>query len=169
SIERQQTTSFQDSNGKLFLENHLTGERLNTMSNILSYMVNDYRDEFSFYSSSVEIKWFDDEILDGSRFVKIYNTNNLYFIIEVYGYKNRPNQTYFVKRDINTSEITEIINITPESLTSEYLYEIDDLHNLDFGYYEVSLNNKMFNLPKTFPNSNALTLVTVKGSSTRKQ
>ena len=169
TIEGQQPLSFQDPDGKMFLENHLTGERLNSMSDILTYMVNDYRDEFSFYSSNVTIKWFDNETLGGSRFVKIHNTNNIYFIIEVFGYKNRPNQTYFVNRDFNTGDIKEIINITPESLITEYLYEIDDLHNLDFGYYEVVLNNKMFNLPKTFPNSNALTLVTVKGSSTRKQ
>ena len=167
SIEGYQPMTYQDPNGKMFLENHLTGKKLNSMSDILTYMVNDYRDEFSFYSSSVEIKWFDNVIIPASRYIKIENINNRYFHVTIRGYKDRPQEKYFVDFDIKNNNVSSLYEIPESSVISTYV-KGTDLYKLPIGFYEMTLNKTVTELPETFPNSDALCFISIKGSTTRK-
>lgn len=166
-IEGFQPLSNNLPDGTPIMENNLTGERLSSMNDIINYMYSIKRHEFSFYSTTTPIKWFDGETIPGARFIKIYNVNNVYYWVEILPYTTRERESYFVELNPGTRDIKVTKNKT-EGFATTYLDSIESLHDLDRGYYEAPLNNSMFDLPRTFPSADALTLITVKGSSTRK-
>lgn len=150
----------------MVMENFLTGERLDSMQRILNHMYSVYRETFNFYSTTTPVTWFDGTAIGGARFVEIKNLNNTYFIVEVSPYVDRQTLTYFVTRNHSDGTFT-VQDVTPEGYQSLYVGN-QNVYALKRGFYEMPMNKTINTyLPSTFPDGDVLTLITVKGSSTR--
>lgn len=169
TIEGHQPITITNSDNTYAMENHMTGEKLDTIQKILDYMFSIKRNKFSFYSTQVKVKWFDGKEITGARYIDITNVNNTYFWIEVPPYITRARESYFVTR--NHSEGTYTVQRNRlEGTQTTYLYDTDwnTLKDLTFGFYETPMpKTKLPPTPTSYPDTTPLVHVKITGSATR--
>lgn len=169
TIEGRQPITIKNSDNTFSLENHMTGEKLDTIQKVLDYMFSIKRVKLSFYSSNMNIKWFDGEQITGAKYIDITNINNTYFWIEIPPYITRQRESYFVKRNHDDGTYT-IKRNRMEGTQTLYLYdnEWQSLKDIDFGFYETPMpKSKLPNTPETYPDETPLVHLKVTGSETR--
>lgn len=169
TIEGFQPLTITNNGGTYAMENHMTGEKLDTIEKILDYMFSIKRNKFSFYSSSTNVTWFDGKQISGARYVDITNVNNSYFWIEVPPYITRARESYFVRRNHSDGTYTVTRNRL-EGTQTTYLYDDDweTLEDLNYGFYETPMpKSKLPTTPTSYPDTTPLVHVEVTGSATR--